>query len=577
MRSRGKSAPVQSPAAAPAHRPEPAALRQLLLALSALLLIGLFSKPVADSDFWWHLKTGQYIWQNRALPVPDPFAFTTRNAGAAYPGEEITRHFNLTHEWLFQVLLYGTYAAAGLPGVVLFRAILLAAFCGLVGLLAWRRSGGWLRAIAAALGTAGVAAAFAQDRPYLITFVLLAAATLILETRRPLWLLPLLFVVWGNCHGGFFLGWIVVGAYAVEALYRRDPHRKRVLLFGALAVLASGFNPNGFRIFQVLLYYRRSFLTSTLLEWSRPHLWPPALFEVLLAGAIVALIYARRRSRPVDWLLLAAFAAAGFAAYRNIVLIGFWAPVMIAVYWPWRHRPPVLAQVAAAVVLLAIMVAGTARGRFYQFRSDEWRFPRAAADFLLAHHVTQPMFNSYEYGGYLMWRLWPQQRVFIDGRALSESIFNDYARILYNHDESGGKSAEQLLDQYGIEVIVMNGFEYVTGNAYLLAPALADPQQTAWKLVFADAQAMMFMRTPPAGMQPLPSLQVLDALDAGCSLHIEHEPQYPRCARALGQLYSKIGDGPRARRWLGIYLEHADGPDPQAEQAYRNLIGAAAR
>jgi len=81
----------------------------------------------------------------------------------------------------------------------------------------------------------------------------------------------------------------------------------------------------------------------------------------------------------------------------------------------------------------------------------------------------RPLFNTYEHGGYLIWRLWPQARVFIDGRALSESIFMDYARILYNHDATGGKSAEELLDQYGIQAIVMNSFEYANGLVYLLA------------------------------------------------------------------------------------------------------------
>src|SRR6202043_1125535 len=105
-------------------------------------------------------------------------------------------------------------------------------------------------------------------------------------------------------------------------------------------------------------------------------------------------------------------------------------------------------------LVLAGLAIGLARGSFFQFRVADWRFPSGAADFLLAHGVTSPMFNTYEYGGYLMWRLWPQERVFIDGRALSESVFMDYARILYNHDESdGGRTADQLLDDYGVQGI----------------------------------------------------------------------------------------------------------------------------
>ena len=165
----------------------------------------------------------------------------------------------------------------------------------------------------------------------------------------------------------------------------------------------------------------------------------------------------------------------------------------------------------------------------FQLRTARWRYPAGAADFLLANHIDAPLFNTYEYGGYLMWRLWPRQRVFIDGRALSESVFMDYARILYNHDDSDGKSADQLLDQYGVQAIVMNSFEYTTGPIYLLAPALADPKQTTWKLVFQEPQAMVFLRHPPPQMPILDSLQVLTHMEDECALHIEHEPQYARC------------------------------------------------
>jgi hypothetical protein len=111
--------------------------------LAVVLWLGWFTPEIYDSDFWWHLKTGQYIVRNRALPVPDPFAFTTASAGEAYPGEAVTRHFNLTHEWLAQALFYLVWRTTGFGGVVLFRGALLAAFCGLVGLVAWRRCGGF--------------------------------------------------------------------------------------------------------------------------------------------------------------------------------------------------------------------------------------------------------------------------------------------------------------------------------------------------------------------------------------------------------------------------------------------------
>jgi hypothetical protein len=542
---------------------------------AVVLLLGWFSSESYDSDFWWHLKTGQYILENRALPVPDPFAFTTTGAAPAYAGETITRHFNLTHEWLAQVLFYLVWRATGFGGVVLFRAGLLVVFCALVGLIAWRRSGGSYLPLAAACAAGGMAIPFALDRPHLFTFVLLACTIAILEFRRWLWLLPPLFLLWANCHGGYFLGWVVLAAYSAEALwlvYRREPElgRRQLWIVGAVSVLVSGINPNGFRILQVLVYYRRSQMTSNLLEWARPQWFAFNEFTVLWLAAAVLMLWARRRVRPVDWLLFAAFAAAAFSAQRNTILIGLIAPIVIVSYFPWKPVLPAVAPFAASLLLIggAIVFSG---GSFFQLRAAEWRYPRGAADFLLEHHITGPLFNTYEYGGYLIWRLWPQQRVFIDGRSLSESVFRDYGRILYNVDEAGGKNAQQLLDRYGVQTIVMNTFEYSQGLVYRLAPALADPRQSEWKLVYDDPTAIVLMRHPPSGVAPLDSLGVLTHMEAECDLHLRHEPRLAQCARALGQVFSRVGDMARARQWLGVYLQHPHGADPEAEEAYRRL------
>ena len=158
--------------------------RPMLLVLSAALLLGWFSPEISDPDFWWHLKTGQYILQNRSLPVPDPFAYTTAMGTPAYAGEPRTRYFNLTHEWLAQVLLYVLYRAGGFGAVVLFRAVLLSLVCGIVGWVVWHRCGGFYRALAAAFASAGVLSAFAADRPFVITFLFLALTIAILESTR---------------------------------------------------------------------------------------------------------------------------------------------------------------------------------------------------------------------------------------------------------------------------------------------------------------------------------------------------------------------------------------------------------
>jgi hypothetical protein len=566
-------------------KPLPSWFRPALLALAAVALFALFTREISDFDFWWTLESGQFIAHTHHLPAPDPFAFTTQTAHDAYAGESVVRRFNLTFEWLAQLIFYGVYRIGGFAGIVFFRALLLAGCCALTGLVAWRRSGGFYRAIAAAFAAAAALSIFsASDRSFLFTFFFLAVTLAILEFRKRLWLLPAIALVWANCHGGFFLQWIAVGAYCVEASWLRYRSRPRpasttaertLWLVLAACVLASAVNPNGYRVFQVLQYFRTSFLQSKLLEWQAPILWPPTVFSALLFAAAGVLLWAYRRIRPSDWLLFAAFATAALMAQRNTFLIALWAPVILVSYIPWKRAVPLMAHYAAVAALLCVLGLGVVRGGAFQFRAADWRFPTGAADFLLSHRVTSPMFNTYELGGYLMWRLWPQERVFIDGRALSESVFNDYARILYNHSNAdGGPTAQDLLDRYGIQTIVMNGFEYAEGITYNLMLSLSGAQ-TKWKLVYSDPQAVVFMRDPPAGVQPLPGSAVFDHLEAECALHIEREPGLTLCARALGQVFSMTRDVGRAGKWLGFYLSMPHPIDPEAQQAYTRLLNPA--
>src|SRR5437899_1081720 len=109
-RDRRSSPPAAAPS--PATSP-PIWMPAIAGALSLVVWVSWFSPPTYDSDFWWHLRTGQYIVEHRVLPVSDPFSFTTAGAPLTYPGETVTRRFNLTHEWLSQTLLYLVYRAGG--------------------------------------------------------------------------------------------------------------------------------------------------------------------------------------------------------------------------------------------------------------------------------------------------------------------------------------------------------------------------------------------------------------------------------------------------------------------------------
>jgi hypothetical protein len=565
-----------TPPAAPARW-----LKTATLLLTGVFLLGLFSTEIADTDFWWHLKTGQYIVERHSLPVPDPFAYTT-SAAAAYPGEEHVRHFNLTHEWLSQVLMYAVYAVAGFPGIVLARAFLLAGLCGLAGFLAARLSSNFYAGIAAACAAAPVLTAFAADRPGVVSFLGVAVFVTLLELRRGWWALPPLALLWSNCHGGFLLGWVVLLAYCAGTLPLRPgaawgADSRRLWLVTACAIAVSGINPNGFRVLSTVFAYHRSPMTANLIEWQPPSLWgPPYGFDILLYAAALVLVLSWRKVRLAHWILFAAFAAASVTAFRNTPLIGFLAPVLIAAYFPFCVKVPGGLAWAPPILAAAGVAAGFAQGRFLQLRVAEWTIPAGAANYLLEHHVTGPLFNTYEQGGYLIWRVWPQERVFIDGRSLSETVYRDYNQILFNRGSYADQVAgprEELLNRYGVQAVVMNTMDYVSGALYPLAIALANPISAEWELVYDDSEAVVFLRRPPPGTPVLSNKlgRVLRHMDRECAAYIENSPDTPLCARTLADYWLRNQVRDSARRMLLLYLSHTKGRDEKAERALRML------
>ncbi len=562
------------PAPPPAQQAfAPRWFRVFLVVLAAVYLMSRFSGAAGDSDTWWHLAAGKYIWQNHRLPVPDPFSYTTYMGTPAYPGELNTRHFNLTHEWGMELIYYVAYAAGGFPAMILLRAFLLTFFCGMTGWLTWRRSHSFYRGLAASLIAAVLSQLFAADRAYLATFVMVTLTVAAYETRRGLWLLPPAFLVWANCHGGFIMGWAIAGAYSAEAVILRLRGKpladeRKIWIVSALAVALTAINPNGLGVIEVMRYYRSSPLQSNIFEWNYPAWWPPDPYNTLAVATALVLLWARRRVRVVDWLLFAALGGASAMALRNTFLMGFIGPIFIAAYIPaWKRRVPAVLEYAAAALLLLAMGFQLARGNSFQLHMADEKYPVEAVDFLTSHHVTGRLFNTYELGGYLMWRLWPQASVFLDGRALNESVWQDYLHMAYNADFEG-KTTMELLRKYDAQIIVMTGFNY-RGQLLFLAAALADPSQKEWKLVYQDAKAVVYMRNPPPGVQALNSLEALTSIESQCRFFIDHG-WGPGCARAVGDMYMRIGELNRAREWVAAYLR-MNPADPVALGMYRRL------
>lgn len=461
--------------------------------------------PVSDNDLWWLLKAGEHMVTTRTFPTTDPFTWTAQ--GAPW----------VNHTWGFELLLYAVYAVGGVSGLIVLQVVFA---LGAFGVMYWtlRREAvptAW------ALGLIGLAAlatrGFWAPRPQIVTYLGLATLWAIVweyragRSDRLAWL-PFLTAVWVNLHGGFFIGLAVLGLATLgqlaDRLFDRGeaapplPGWGRMAAVWALCVGASVLNPYHLRALRFPLEVSADRAAKDLIiEWSSPAFQNPELrmFEGFLLFFLAAWSLARRRPRLADVALLVAFVHLTLDATRNIplffILLTPLAGRLGADAWSqsrlWTRevsglgRPRVW-MVACLVGLLAVAwfrplvphLAPTLMPRWGVARV----FPVGAVDFLRRNPLPGPLFNDYGWGGYLIFHLFPQYRVFIDGRI---AIFPPNVRedfITINNARAGWQEA---LDRHRIEVVLVRSG---TALAALLREA------SGWEVAYQDAQAVVFHR-----------------------------------------------------------------------------------
>jgi len=480
--------------------------------------------PLASFDLWWHLAAGRWIVAERAIPRTDPFSYTA--LGARW----------IDHEWLFQLLAYGVHELGGVAGLTLLRVAVVVAI-SLVALRFVRREAGIPTPAAALLLVPPlllVARVRFLVRPELLT--LLAAVLLtvaVLRTDRPragwreLWWLPPLFVPWANIHAGAISGLMILAAVLAGTLLNRilaprglaaesPPGTPSASTLGGLlaaSTVACLVNPFGAHVlvvpFELTALMRDGPYVNS--EWQP---LDPGAHWVAVGLLLAAAVLVASRWRRLDWAALLPLAMVAVLAVRHargLGLLGVLMPLLVA----RMLRPagaggaPRLAGIrpaAAAAVLAATAVALPVSG--YQFRPglgiDRRQIPVAATAFLEREDPPGNILNTYKFGGWLTWRLFPATRIFMDGR---NEVFLDLA-VRLDRAKRDSREWRRLLDDLDV------------GHALLgyadrpLRVRLVDPDggpdrlverpytvvqfpRSRWALVYFDDTAMVMVRRTP--------------------------------------------------------------------------------
>jgi hypothetical protein len=460
----------------------------------AVLFLGLFAitaRNVTDPDVWWHLKTGELIAESKTVPHADLFSYT--RAGQPW----------VAHEWLTELGMYELQRAAGFAGLILiFAGFLTTAFL----LLSLRCGPSPYIAGIATLCAAWATAPIWGVRPQVLSLLLTSLWLLILELseRTPnilWWTLPLT-VLWVNLHAAFALGLVLSAIFLtvelIEERLRINPpeiaHIRISALVLALDLSLVPLNPNGLRMFSYPIETLRSAaMQNYIAEWAspnfhRPEYWP---FLLIILAAFVTLSCSRRSLRLRDLLLLTVSLFASLGSIRMIPLFVLIATPIVAKSlgnWPRTLHPsrntPFRLILNAAIIVSMVIFASVRVASVIntQAKAETNDFPSRAVAFLQQHPPAGSIFNHYDWGGYLIWKLYPSIRVFIDGRAdvYAESLLHDFADV-YQFKSTG----QQILQHWHIQTII------VPPNSALAVGLQSTP---GWEVSYRDSQAVILTK-----------------------------------------------------------------------------------
>ncbi|MEW6402322.1 MAG: hypothetical protein AB1649_11015 [Chloroflexota bacterium] len=454
-----------------------------------------------DSDLGRHLALGQYMLDAREIPLTDILSHT--KSGEPRP----------PYEWLSQILFALAYRALSLDGVILLTALVIAIAWALIYKEAARRSGLPVTALLITILAAAASSVHWLPRPHVFTFPFLAIWVERLDRLRsgekiPLWHFPLLMLFWANLHGGFVFGvlaWLAfIAGWVIDRWQRQESATteiaKNFLLIGGLSILASFVTPSGWGNWRGVLGNSSTYILSRTVETMSPdfyqtQFWP---FLILLALCLIVPSLSGVRLPVAHAFLLAGFAVLSLMMARNIPLftvvaapilassarhlldsVKLWVEVESRLLEIERTLRGLAWPIAGSFVIVILLVLQFSRTHQSLARFDARVFPVAAVDWLKENPPQGKMYNEFNWGGYLLFRLWPEQKVFIDSQTdfYGEELVSEYDIIL-----SAYADLEAKLTQYDVDWVIVR-------NNSAVAVKLSRAEN--WRLVYVDDVAVI--------------------------------------------------------------------------------------
>lgn len=450
-------------------------------------------KKIYDTDYFWHLKVGEFIFNNKRIPVNDIFSWYGISHNLDW----------FSHEWLSEIFLYINYKVFGHTGNIVFVAmsvslIILTLYITNVDNF-FRNiyfSFTWFIIFIVCIGSSAV------PRPQIFNFLLMTISLYILNKYREedtelVWLLPVISILWVNLHGGSSsLLLVLISITILSGLFnftffkikaeKLPMYKIKCLIINlALSIGTAIINPKGIKmlIYPIMNMSDRLMLT-TIDEWRCPDLKDIPDLPIFLAIGVVIIIFIiiKEEIDLFDIIISIAFIYLTLKSVRFVALLVIAVTPIVLKYVPKGKDTDIIKVLKYPFILIIIIMAIFNCNIIKSLNKcsiDTKYLPSEKSIEFIKKEKPARMLNSYTWGGYLIYKNIP---VFIDGRAdlYSKNIYPDYIHIDYIRNDF-----KSLLNKYEFDVIMYPKDSKL--NLYL-----SDSKD--FKLIYSDSITVIYTR-----------------------------------------------------------------------------------
>lgn len=478
----------------------------ILAPVLALLLYGFFlahKTNLVTSDLGRHIKNGEIVFENPKILQTNFYSYTYPD----YP--------TVNHHWLSGVIFFAIWKLSGFGGLHLFSILLNLTTLLIFFRVAQKKAGAGLAALIA-LAIIPLLTERSEIRPEILSYFFSALFFQLMIRHREsklsakslLIILPILEIIWANSHIYFFLGPIIISVFLIESIILKQNRARVAIIALLLTIAATLINPAFIKGMLAPLNIFKNYgyrIVENQSVWFIEKLLPNPnylIFKIIFALLIISFairFLKNRRDIPItDILLASGFSLAAWLAIRNFAIFGFFAlPVMagnFAAAYP-RLRLNDFKITAGACVILILFLLSMLSGElkkihpYSDFGLGIEKNNDLAAKFIQREKITGPIFNNYDIGSFLIFYLWPQEKVFVDNRP--EAYPADFLSKTYVPMQENSKIWASEDQKYHFNAIIFSHQDYTPWGQNFLAERLKDLD---WTPVFIDNHIIIFLK-----------------------------------------------------------------------------------